>query len=100
MLLCVIETFIEWPLSIGELLETCRCVTERICTLLQPLNRIGRWLFMLMHRPSLCTINASPTDPQPLRDLNCSNAFVMQALNLRRFGSCCRSSPLVLPFGL
>jgi hypothetical protein len=45
-------------------------------------------------------VNTGPADPQTLRDLGCSNAFVMQASDLRRFGSCCWSPPLVFPFGL
>jgi hypothetical protein len=53
MLLRVIKTFIEWPLSISELFETCCHIAERVCTLLQPFNGIGERLFVLTHRPPL-----------------------------------------------
>jgi hypothetical protein len=53
MLLSVIKTFIEWPLSISELFETCRRIAERVCTLLQPFNGIGGRLFVLTDRPPL-----------------------------------------------
>jgi hypothetical protein len=55
VLLRVIKTFIEWPLSIRELFETCRPVAERVCMLLQPFNGIGGRLFVLTHRPPLGT---------------------------------------------
>ena len=55
MFLRVIETFIEWPLGIGELLKTCHCFTKRVGTLLQPFEGIGGRLFLLTHRPPFRT---------------------------------------------
>jgi hypothetical protein len=55
MFLRVIETFIEWPLSIGELFETYCCFTERVGTPLQPFDGVGGGLFVLTHGPPICT---------------------------------------------
>ena len=46
MFLRVIETFIEWPFSIGEFFETCRCFTERVGTPLQPFDGVGGGLLV------------------------------------------------------
>jgi hypothetical protein len=55
MFLRVIDTFIEWALSIGEFFETCRYFTERVGTPLQPFDGVGGGLFALTHGPPVRT---------------------------------------------